>query len=72
MEATNSLTEIGSIAFWKSTKPDSGYCQNFRNKLLNIPAAQGHTGGGMIEPEMMGHVFIRINWIQFVFHQRRN
>ena len=48
------------------------FCQIFRNKLLYIPAAQGHTGGDMIEPEMVGYVFIRINWKQFVFHQRRS
>ena len=53
-------------------KTRSQYCHNSCNKLLHIRAIQGHTGGDMIEPEMMGHVFIRIKWKQFVFHQRRS
>ena len=48
------------------------YCQNFRNKLLYVQAVQGHTGRDLIEPEVVDHVFIRINWKQFAFHQRRN
>ena len=31
-------------------------------------ALQGHTGGNMISPELMGHVKIPTDWKEFVFH----
>ena len=57
MEEAISLTEIGSNSYGKeATRQDSR-------------AIQGHTGGEMIEPEMMGHVLIHHNWKEFVFHR---
>ena len=41
----------------------------FSRKILYIRDIQGHTGGEMIEPEMMGDVCIPLNWKQFVFHR---
>ena len=46
------------------------YCQNSCNKLLTeLRAVQGHTGGDMIRPEMLGHVLIPPCWKEFVFHR---
>ena len=55
---------------WKgSNKTRFQYCQNSCNKLLYLRAIQGHTGGEMIPPEMLGHVLIPHNWKEFVFHR---
>ena len=42
---------------------------NSRNFLLYIRATQGHTGGNLIAPELMGHVAIPDNWKEFLFHR---
>ena len=40
---------------WKgSNRTKFQYCQNSCNKLLYIRTIQGHTGGEMIQPEMLG------------------
>ena len=39
---------------------------------MYIRAIQGHTGGSMIAPELMGHVTIPYNWKDFVFHRGRS
>ena len=54
----NNCTDRDWINFiWKRrNKTRFQYCQNSYNKLLYIRAIQGHTGGKMIEPEMLGHV----------------
>ena len=55
---------------WKgSTKTRFQYCQNSCNRLLYIRAIQGHTGGELIPPEMLGHVLILHNLKEFVFHR---
>ena len=46
------------------------YCQNSCNTLLCIRAVQGHTGGDLVEPELMGHVAIPFNWAQFLISPR--
>ena len=42
---------------------------NFKNSLLYIRAIQGHTGGNLIAPELMGHVAVPYFWKEFLFHQ---
>ena len=37
---------------------------------LNIRAIQGHTGGNLIPPELLGHVAIPYNGKEFIFHKR--
>ena len=39
-------------------------------RIPKVPghAFQGHTGGNMMAPELMGHVTIPYNWKEFVFH----
>ena len=41
-----------------SNKTRFRYCKNSRDVLLYIRAIQGHTGGNVIAPELMGHVAI--------------
>ena len=66
----SSLTAIGSITSGKETaKPDTSIVRILAKKCCTFRALQGHTGGEMIEPEMMGHVCIPLNWKQFVFRR---
>ena len=39
------------------------------NFLLYIRAIQGHTGGNLIAPELMGHVAIPYKWKEILFHR---
>ena len=60
------LIEIGFII---SNKTRLQYCQNSCNTLLCIRAIQGHTGGDLMEPELMGRAAVPFNWIQFPLHR---
>ena len=51
-----------------SNKTRFEYCENSKKSLMYIRAIQGHTGGNMIAPELMGHVAIPCNWKEFVLH----
>ena len=42
---------------------------NFKNSLLYVRAIQGHTGGNLTAPELMGHVAIPYKWKEFLFHR---
>ena len=44
------------------------YCKKFCDDLLFIRAIQGHTGGKMMAPELMGHVAFHVNCQEFIFH----
>ena len=46
------------------------YCTNSRGVLLNIRAIQGHTGGNLMEPELMGHVAIPYKWKEILVSSR--
>ena len=37
--------------------------------FLQIRAIQGHTGGKLIKPELLGHVAVPYNWKEFIFHK---
>ena len=63
-----SETEICVLEAWRRYLQFQ-YCQNYCNTLLCIRALQGHTGGDLIEPELMGHVAILFNWNNFLFHR---
>ena len=66
----NSMTVFGSIAPGKeAANPDSSFVRNLANIFLYIRAIQRHSGGEMIELEMMGHVLIHFNWKQYLFHR---
>ena len=45
------------------------YCKNSRDILMYIRACQGHTGGNVIAPELMGHVAVPYKWKEFLFHR---
>ena len=36
---------------------------------IRFRAIQGHTGGDVIAPELMGHVAIPLRWKEFLFHR---
>ena len=56
---------------WKGrNKTRFQHRRNPCSKLLYFRAVQGHTGGEMIPPEMLGHSLIPPNWKEFVFHRR--
>ena len=38
-----------------------------KKSFLEIRAIQGHTGGKLTGPELLGHVAIPYNWKEFVF-----
>ena len=40
--------------------------------LLFLRALQGHTGGYLIAPELMGHAPVPFKWKQFLFHRGRS
>ena len=44
------------------------YSMNSKNQVTYVRAIQGHTGGSMISPELMGHVEIPYNWKSVIFH----
>ena len=43
------------------------YCMSSENFSLYIRAIQGHTGGNLIAPELIGHVAIPYRWKEFLF-----
>ena len=45
------------------------YCESSKNSLVYIRPIQGHSGGNMIAPELMGHVAIPHNGKELVFHR---
>ena len=42
---------------------------NSKNSLLYFRVIQGHTGGNLIAPELMGHVAIPYKWKESLFHR---
>ena len=60
LEGKNYRTRIGFNTFMN---------KNSRNVLLYIRAIQGHTGGNLTAPELMGHVCIPYKWKEFLFHR---
>ena len=52
-----------------SNKMRFQYCISSKSSLLYIRAVQGHTGGNLIAPELMGHVAIPYKWKEFLFHR---
>ena len=53
----------------RSNKMRFQYCMTSVNFLLYIRAIQGHTGGNLIAPELMGHVAIPYKWKEILFHR---
>ena len=51
-----------------SKKTSFEYCKNSQDSVTYVRTIQGHTGGYMISPELMGHVECPNNWKEFVFH----
>ena len=43
--------------------------QQCKDYVIYVRAIQGHTGRNMISLELMGHVRILYNWMEFVFHR---
>ena len=61
---------LASAYFYKrSNKTRFQHCKNSRDVLLYIRAIQGHNGGNLIVPELMGHVAIPNTWKEFLLHR---
>ena len=54
----------------RSNKIRFQYCENSKSVLLYFRAFQGHTGGNMTAPELMGHVAIPFKWKAFLVPPR--
>ena len=55
---------------WKGSSTTRFQCfKNSCDGLLYVRAVQGHTGGEVIAPELMGHVAVLFNWKEFIFHR---
>ena len=52
-----------------SNKTRFQYCRNSTDVLFYIRAIQGHTGGNVTAPELMGHVALPYKWKEFLFHR---
>ena len=52
-----------------SNKTRLQYCKKCQDVLLYIRAIQGHTGGKVIAPELMGHVAVPSKSKEFLFHR---
>ena len=69
-EGENSRTRIGFNTLMKeATRFRFQCCMNSKNSLLKIRAIQGHTGGNVVAPELMGHVAIPYKWNDFLYHR---
>ena len=68
LEGKNYRTQIGFNTFMKeTTRRCSSVARIPKHVLLYIRAIQGHTGGNLIAPELMGHVAIPYKWKKFLF-----
>ena len=45
------------------------FLHEFQKSLLYTRAIQGHTGGNLIAPELMGHVAVPYKWKEILFHR---
>ena len=70
-EGENSRTQIGfnTHIYEGSNKMRFQYCMNSKKSLLYIRTIQGHAGGNLIAPELMGRVAIPDKWKEFLFHR---
>ena len=57
-----------SISTKEATRPGSHIAKNSQDLPLHIRSFQGHTGGTVIAPELMGHVAIPSRWKEFLFN----
>ena len=56
--------------FWKgSSKTRIQYCKHSCHDLLYVRAVQGHTGGEVMAPELMGQVTVPFNGKELIFHR---
>ena len=53
---------------WRSSV-NSGLQNGYKNSLAYFRAIQGHSRGITIDPALMGHILIRHNWKEFIFHR---
>ena len=51
-----------------SNKTRFQHCKNSQDVRLYSRAVQGHIGGNVIAPELMGHVAVPFRWKEFLFH----
>ena len=68
LEVKNSRALIGFIIFTKQQNLVP-VLQESRDVLLYTRAFQGHTGGTVIAPQLMGHVTIPWKWKELLFHR---
>ena len=54
-----------------SYKTSFEICKDAGGELVYIRAIQGHSGGMIIQPELMNYVQIPYKWTQFIYHVGR-
>ena len=52
-----------------SNKTRFQHRENFKNVLLYIRAIQGHSGGNLMAPQLMGHIDVPYKWKECLFHR---
>ena len=73
----NQLEDEGKSMNWVehlyrgSHKTRFEICENADDELGYIRAIQGHSGGMVIQPELMNYVLIPCKWKQFIYHMGR-
>ena len=69
-EGTNSRALVGFNVFTReATNLGCSVARIPETSFLYIRAAQGHTGGNVTAPELMGHVAAPFKWKEFLFHR---
>ena len=51
-----------------SNKPRFQHCVGSNNNLLYVRAIQGHSGGDLIDPELLNPVAIPPRWKEYLYH----
>ena len=52
----------------RSDKPRFQYCLDRNENLMYIRAIQGHSGGALVDPELLNCVEIPFGWKEHLFH----
>ena len=57
-----------SLIHGGSDKHRFQYCLDSNENLMYIRAIQGHSGGALVDPELMNYVAIPLGWKEYLYH----